>query len=496
MKKVIKIFIYYIIALSIVTPSFAETYYVSSSKGGDKNPGTESAPWAHCPGMTGWGGSATLHAGDTVYFDSAGTWSGSASAQILSVVGGVTYIGDEWGSGTRATLRSNSNLSSGVVYIGDDDSTYETILKGFYVDLNCHSGEVISINRPSKREMTGATKRVENCIATNPGYTTAGENHGIRIGAPTYDISNVEIINNIVRAIPGDGIMSYSKYASRVGKISNVLVRGNTVYDVGNASGNQQLGIYIKNQVEHEIIEFNTVYSTPGDGIRVMADPGSVNPTDITIRYNIVYNTSKRGINLQQRATGPSKVDIYGNIVYGCSSYGIHFTSQLNAKMTALIYNNTIYKNGSHSILIENSSATFPVLEVKNNILNSGGSAISGITGSITAQSNNISSNPGFKNTSNLPTGFAGTYGISMEPNKDGLSIVSGNAIDSGVNLGSSFSGAINISGKSIYATKSSEAEGTARDIGAYEKITGTADGSLNNNMDPPDNLRVLSMTD
>jgi hypothetical protein len=484
MKKIIKTVICYIIALGIVTPSFAATYYVSSTKGNDRNQGTESAPWAYCPGMTGWGGSATLHAGDTVYFDSAGTWAGSASAQILSVAGGVTYIGDEWGSGTRATLQSNSNLSSGVVYIGDDDSTYETILKGFYVDLNGHSGEVVSINRPSIRAMTGATKRVENCIATNPGYTTEGENHGIRIGAPKYDISNVEIINNVVHSIPGDGIMSYSKYASTVGKISNVLVRGNTVYDVGNATGNQQLGIYVKNQVESEIIEFNTVYSTPGDGIRIMADPGSVNPTNITIRHNIIYNTSKRGINLQQRATatGPSKVAIYGNIVYGCSSYGIYPDLQLKGILTFRVYNNTVYNNGGAALRIDSSSATYSVLEVKNNILDGG---ISGSTGYITSQSNNLTSNFNFNNRSNLPTGFTGTYGVDLEPNKDGLSIVSGNAIDGGTDLGSSLAGAINISGKSIDVTRSSE--GAGWDIGAYEKITATI------NMIPPDNLRVVS---
>lgn len=490
MKKIIIIISYYIIALSIVTPSFAATYYVSSSKGDDRNSGTETAPWAHCPKMTGWGGSATLHAGDTVYFDSAGTWSGSASSYILSVVGGVTYIGDKWGSGSRAKIQSSSNLSSSVVYFGDDDPNYETVVQGFDLNLNGHSGEVVSFNRPASRDLTGTTKRIENCIARNPGYTTAGENHGIRIGAPGHNTSNVEIIDNIVHAIPGDGIMSYSQYGSNDGKITNVLVRGNTVYDIGNASGNLAVGIYVKNRVTNEVIEYNTVVAVHGDGICLTADSGVIDPTNLTIRYNLVYNIEKRGIAFWMRTSGyPTVANIYGNIVYGCSSHGIYFSPKLGAAMTVRIYNNTVYNNGRSSIQIDSSSATFRVLEIKNNILASEGSAISGQTGRITAQLNNISSNPGFKNTSNLPTGFVGTYGINMEPNKDGLSIVSGIAIDGGKDLGSSFAGAINISGTSKGVTRSSEGKGW--DIGAYEKITDTTGGS---NLSPPANLRIVSI--
>lgn len=485
----IKVTLFAILILcAFASSSWAATYYVSN-QGSDSNSGSQSSPWAHCPGMTGWGGSATLHAGDTVYFNSAGTWSGSGS-QLLSVTGGVAYIGDEWGTGTRATLQSTGNVSNGVVYFGTDDATYETVLKGFVVNLNNHSGDVISLNRPSTHTMTGATKIVENCIVEN-GYTATGENHGIAIKAPKYDISNVEVINNIVHDIPGDGIMAYSHYASTVGKISNVTVRGNTVYKTGEASGNQGCGIYVKDQIDTEVVEFNTVYSVPGDGIRVMADPGSINPMNITLRYNLIYNTQKRGIGCEQRggASQPSVVDIYGNIIYGCSSYGIYFTSQLNGIITARIYNNTVYNNGSSSIQVDNSTANFQVLDIKNNILDSGGSAISAPSGWVTAQSNNISSNPGFKNTSNLPTGFTGTYGNDMEPNNDGLSIVSGSAIDGGIDLGSSFAGAINISGTSMDVTRSSE--GTGWDIGAYEKITTDTAGSIN--LSAPTNLRIVN---
>ncbi|MCK4235248.1 hypothetical protein KAX75_12525, partial [candidate division WOR-3 bacterium] len=84
------------------------TYYVDNShpQANDSNPGTESLPWEHSPGMPGWSGSAELQAGDAVYFNSECTWTVSSGDAIIQVAGGVTYDGKTWGSGSRAILQA------------------------------------------------------------------------------------------------------------------------------------------------------------------------------------------------------------------------------------------------------------------------------------------------------------------------------------------------------------------------------------------------------
>lgn len=446
-----------IFLLAFAINAYGATYYVSKDTGDDSNSGAEGSPWEYCPGLTGWTGSATLSAGDTVYFDSSDTWTGSGS-QLLNMVGGVTYIGDTWGGGTRAILQSTANHANGTVWMGYDNATYETVLQGFDVRLNNHSGEVITINRPSVGNMTGETKRIENCIVTNSGYTTAGENHGLRIGAPDYPIDDIEIIDNVIHAIPGDGLMAYSKYNDPGEKISNVTFRGNVVYDVGNAADNQQCGIYIKNQVENATVEFNTVYDCPGDGIRVVSDGPSIDPTGITIRHNIIYDIDKRGVNSQQRAYDTSVVDIYGNIIYECVSHGIYYFLN-NSTITSHIYNNTIYNNGGYGIRFDTSSATYTVLSLYNNITYSNSyGTISDPGGYITASGTNLSTNPLFYDLYDLPTGFSGSYGVDMEPNTDGLSTGTSPAVNAGTDLGTSYNSSIN----TVTRTGS-------WDIGAYE---------------------------
>src|SRR5262249_5639042 len=123
-------------SLSLAAPTAqAATYYVDQTAGSDSNSGTgPSAPWKNSPGMAAYTGSGTLRPGDTIYFDSGDTWL-LTGGQGLYLIGGVTYLGDSWGTGARATLRASANLDAGVVRFRDD-STNPTIFKGFDVDAN------------------------------------------------------------------------------------------------------------------------------------------------------------------------------------------------------------------------------------------------------------------------------------------------------------------------------------------------------------------------
>jgi hypothetical protein len=137
------------------------------------------------------------------------------------------------------------------------------------------------------------------------------------------------------------------------------------------------------------------------------------------------------------------------------------------------MYNNTFY---NAPVIISNNGATVTVFEFKNNIVDCGdGVPLTDAGGRITSHSNNIfhrgggtlvrsdgsdysssdlasgyeptasSGSPIFKNTSKLPTGFAGAYGVDMAPNSDGLSLQEGSpGVNKGIALGSGFGGSIN----------------------------------------------------
>ena len=80
-----------ILFLLLPAAGWGATYFVDNTAGRDSNPGTASQPWQHSPGMSGWTGSATLRAGDTVFFDRADSWTGNSGKALLSATGGVLY---------------------------------------------------------------------------------------------------------------------------------------------------------------------------------------------------------------------------------------------------------------------------------------------------------------------------------------------------------------------------------------------------------------------
>src|SRR3954468_22735173 len=123
----------------------AATYYVDSLLGLDFNAGTIAAlPWKNCPGMAAYSGSGVLRPGDTVYFNRGGTWQVSGS-QGIYLVGGVNYIGNSWGIGTRAIIRASGDCDSGVVRFRDH-ATVPTVFEGFDVDANNTVSSGVDIN--------------------------------------------------------------------------------------------------------------------------------------------------------------------------------------------------------------------------------------------------------------------------------------------------------------------------------------------------------------
>jgi hypothetical protein len=177
---------------------------------------------------------------------------------------------------------------------------------------------------------------------------------------------------------------------------------------------------------------------------------------------------------------------------------------QLVGTVQLRVYNNTFY---NAPVAVLNPAATFSVFEFRNNIVYyTGGVPLTDSGGDITVHSQNVyyrgsgtlvsskgtsytasnlsgyepvawSSNPMFANTTSLPSGFAGQYGVDLAPDRNGLSLQPGSvAIDQGVVL-TGYSSSIN---------SVARPSGAGWDIGAYE-ARGAALAPA-----PPTNVRIV----
>jgi hypothetical protein len=487
--------------LAFAVEAVAATYYVDQTLGNDSANGTSpSTPWRYVPGMSGYAGSKTLVPGDVVYFDRADTWNVGGGSQGFYLVGGVTYIGDSWGNGTRARIRATTGFDAGIVRFRDH-ATLATVFQGFEVDGNSQVAHGIDVNTGFWQLMNGATKRIQNCIVhhvfsqQNLGQYNYGiivSNHG---GTAGY-AENVEIIDNVVRDISRDAIALYPGDGNADTRIRNMLVRGNEVYNTGQDPGYCcGSGILVKGYVVDAIVEYNYVHNVKGASIFVNSNQNNHfgnGPTNIHIRHNIVTNSTPNGAILVYDGSGgsdPKDLKIYGNIIYNSTvNAGLLLHGNLVGSLKLLVYNNTFY---NAAVSVESSSALYSTFEFKNNVIYyTGGTPLSDPSSKITSHSNNLffrgsgtlvssggvsysasnlssyettasSSNPLFKNTSTLPTGFTGTFGSSLAPNTDGLSLSTSSAgVDRGAALNTTYNTSINS------VTRPS---GSFWDIGAYE---------------------------
>jgi len=494
--------------------AYAATYYVQQSGGDDSNDGTSPAtPWRNCPGMETYAGAGTLSPGDTVYFDSGDTWLVTGT-QGLYLVGGVTYIGDYWGSGMRAEIKANANLEAGVIRFRDH-ATDATVFKGFNVNCNNKVTSGIDINHRYWQLMNGALKRVENCEVHHVSsrqssgqykYGIIISNHG---GVGGY-AENVQIIDCIIHDISRDGICLYPGDANADCRIKNITVRGCEVYNTGqDPDYGAGAGLLVKGYVQGAYLEYNYVHSTKGAGIFVNGNENNhhgVGPTSIHIRYNIVSTPTIHGcIRIYDKGADPKDIKIYGNIVMNNTMTGGLSLEGNSGTLKLLVYNNTFYES---FVRFTNHSSTINTLEFKNNIIYCTTAVpLMANSGNIKQHSNNIyyrgggsiviignqnytasnvgswestavSSNPMFKDSSMLPSGFDVAYDTDLRPNTDGLAIIGEGspAKDSGAVLESPYDGSIN----SVLRVT---VDGWDR--GAYEL-------NVSERPEPPSNLRVV----
>jgi hypothetical protein len=475
-------------AALMAEPARAADYYVNNAdaSASDAGPGTETRPWANCPGMPGWSGTAVLQPGDRVYFHSAAQWTASGGPSLLVVEGGVTYDGSSWGDGTRALLRAEGQLDRPVIVIMADHADQATVVRGFEVDAGGHVNSGITVNWPqSSGNLTGAMKRIENCVVHDVASLSAeGQyEYGIAVSSGYgggRTVSNVEVLGCTAYNISRGGINIYSANDDPLSRITDVVVRGCEVYNTGLDPDYAGSALPMKNHIQNVVFEYNYVHDTTrGMGIGVSSDSEEFRgPENAVIRHNIVARSAMMGINLNVK--GDLSLDIYGNIIMGNGYQGIRFMD-VQDTLAVRIYNNTLVHNydpdWAHEILVATGSAVVSALEVKNNIFIAleGTLPLLDDEGSITDHSHNLffregggtlvqaggagyteadiasweptalAQDPQVNDVGNLPTGFAGTWGVDLRPDADGLAVAAESpARDSAADLGSAFATSIN----------------------------------------------------
>lgn len=508
------------------SPGWGATYYVKSGGNDSLNGLSDANAWATIAKVK-----AAVTSGDTVYFRSQDTWT-SATLPTLTTTAGVTYDGKTYGSGTRATITTTQdNNHLGIVQIPTNNVTF----KGFTIDGADHITN--GINMCLYCDTNVDSVAIDDCIVHHIGgtnaigtstqdFTKAGR--GIYVGSMgAYTISNITITNTTVYNINYGGIVIYPTWHDWEGtcKVDTILVRNCTSYNTGLAGDGWGYGIYVKDDVDNAIIEYNNIYSNDyGILVDNVVDRHTGVIGNLTIRYNIVHDNKDSGLDIDSKGRIIT-VDVYGNIFYDNGKYPVDRGSNIKInrgdQSTSVykMYNNTFYVGSgttsitsSHAILLGDGQPDLntglggtPTVDVYNNVIYSSKAnavPIRDVDSKMTGHGNNLIYNA-ISSTSphvnigtttydrnggaldlvqhwdataqktdplftggTLPSGFTGTYGVDMEPNTNYFRVTSGAALNNGATLGSPYDGSINGAGR---ATPIKRPQGSAYDIGAYE---------------------------
>lgn len=478
-----------------------KTYYVDQSAGNDNNTGLTNFPWKNCPGMRGtanYNGSGILLAGDTVYFDKGDTWllsSAGAAQSAFKLTGGVKYVGDGWGTGTRAKLQLNAATQAGIVRMDSDDVLYETWLQGFEITSGGFTGTGVDVNHAFwSVGMTRAEKVITNNYIHDLYANSASGDYcyGIIVSDNSPDasgwVANVTIVNNICNIAPRDFICLYP---GSYGMISNITVKGN--YVTGAATDpnySEGHGILAKGLVKNSTIEFNTISNMTSSAIFIDGPEAGTGhgPTNLVARHNILQTFDNNGTLrfYSLNAASISHANIYGNIFLTNSTTGAINMDGVVGTAIANIYNNTFVNtfvdignpatatiNFSNNIIYSvgltpfDDSSTKVTSHSNNVFYRTGAGTALAVRGGTTYTSGDLttyeasalSSDPLFSNVASLPVGF-----VAGVPSPTGLNLQSGSpAVDSGGTISGGNGSSINGQARPY---------GSAWDRGAYEFAT------------------------
>lgn len=401
MNQTIIFSLFLILFLLSAWPVWAATYYVKTG-GSDSGPGTQGQPWANCPGMPNWGGTATLTGGDTVYFDNQSSWTSSTDPVNLIATGGsssvITYDGMSWGAGTRAKFTAGAPVGGNtgrlsVVQIEQSN----VVLKGFEIDGSQVHDFGVDVGTLADGNADNIT--VRDCLIHHVGtlsdvFPDQKWPYGIlvssKVGSP-YKTSNITIINNELHHCARGAINLYASWTTYANTVDTVLVRNNYVHDNGLTVDHNATALDVANDIRNATIEFNT-FDNNGFGITIRNSPDDPSnviaaPTNINIRYNIISNHQTYGLTVSNSGGLVETVNIYSNLIFNNGLVGD--ASGLNGADLLIIggfdytncvfniYNNTLYSTKkattNYSFMVGfgvgNTDTAEPTVNFKNNIV-------------------------------------------------------------------------------------------------------------------------------
>ena len=379
------------------------TYYVSIN-GSDSNSGTISSPWrtiqkaanTMSPGdntyvregtyneivvITKSGFTIQGYPGETAIIDGGnGSDTGWGAIVHIKGVNNVSFIGFTIQSGNRNGIGiDNSNTvliqkctiknigDSGLIARGGGGITYDgnIITQTQRNNGNSPDGgqqnenvDMISVNGfEIKNNLIYSTANYES-IDSKMGCTSGSIHHndispnmscGIYVDAQGYNIQNIDIYNNIVRANSNSGVRGIALGVENSGSLKNFKVYNNIVYGVG-AIGICPGTSYSAGPIDNISVVNNTIYKcgvTDSWGGGIVVEYGSA--TNIVLRNNICYSNSGRG-------------DIYPN---GNTTQDKNFTSNPGFIDTSII--NFHLQSNSSAIGTGSTTQFVPSFDYDNN---------------------------------------------------------------------------------------------------------------------------------
>ena len=501
-------------------PVWGATYYVKNGGNDNLDGLSDVTAWATISKVQ-----STVTNGDTVYFRSQDTWTSSLGQVLNATVAGVTYDGSTYGSGTRATFQATGTLDA-VVKLSANNLSFS----GFDIDMNSQITGGIYVGTFATSNKANFT--VHNCKVHDNSVPSGYFRYGVHVGGyanTNVIISNVTLTDNEIYNTGHEGLALYPTWTRDGCGINGLTARNNIIHDTGQ-SGSYKAGIYLANNADNVTLEFNTIYNA-GNGINIVTSgdarpdcAGIGSPNGLIARYNLVYNNNY-GIYMQPQCGMQGDGSIYDNLILNSTGADIYIAADdttYNWGTSAFnFYNNTIYNtvnyvdSTSYTVVVAEYYQIYgtPTFTFKNNIIYTSRSTPLRDKNNYLVHSNNLIFNaygtssvhissggtnynragvttwePTAQNTDptftggTLPTGFTGTYRTNMVPNTDYFAITSGNALNNGVTLGSSYNGCINGAG---LAAPILRPQGAAYDIGAYEYVDTIR-------LAPPIGLRIL----
>ncbi len=332
MKSILtKSWVLFLILISLCSaPALATQRYVSPN-GDDNNDGlSTSTPWQTINKVN----SFLFQGGDTVSFQGGATFAGCLvfnSTNLMNSSAATPFTVNSYGTGV-ATIQSNcTGNTSAAVTIDNISGFYFDGLKvtnGFTAGASSSTAIGILLENQSSNAPT-QTIVVKNSEVTGfapPSGSTAIGGEIIVIGyamnGNNGPLNDVEILNNSLHGAnvtAGDhcGVCGYGDGEN----ITNVLMQGNTVYNLGNPA---PYGALEADGMNGATIQYNLIHDIGANTTTCGGTSGieSYTSNNVTVRFNEVYNVQPAS-NTQAKTFGGAGCDWDGIDLDGGTSNSV-----------------------------------------------------------------------------------------------------------------------------------------------------------------------------